>query len=203
MSDLKLVVALRERTGAGMVDCKNALTEANGDLDKAAEILRAKGAVKAAKKAAERTASEGVVASYVHHNKKLAVLVELLCETDFVARTDQFQALANDIAMQVAAFNPEYVSPEQVPAEIVEKQRQSFLAELAEDKKPDDVKAKIVEGKVNKWLSDICLTKQSFFKDEALTIEQLVTDKVATIGEKITIGRMVRFELAAKSGPIA
>ena len=171
--DAKMVVELRNRTGAGMVDCKNALDEAQGDMEKAIEVLKKKGAIKAAKKSAERQATEGLVATYVHHNGKLAAMVELSCETDFVARTDEFKELAVDIALQVAAMDPQFVSPETIPAEEVEKKRNEFLAELAEDKKPEDIKQKIVEGKLNKWYSDVCLTKQSFIKDEDKTIEQL------------------------------
>ena len=195
--DAKMVVELRNRTGAGMVDCKNALDEAQGDMEKAIEVLKKKGAIKAAKKSAERQATEGLVATYVHHNGKLAAMVELSCETDFVARTDEFKELAVDIALQVAAMDPQFVSPETIPAEEVEKKRNEFLAELAEDKKPEDIKQKIVEGKLNKWYSDVCLTKQSFIKDEDKTIEQLLNEKIATIGEKIAPTRFTRMQMAA------
>ena len=195
--DAKMVVELRNRTGAGMVDCKNALDEAQGDMEKAIEVLKKKGAIKAAKKSAERQATEGLVATYVHHNGKLAAMVELSCETDFVARTDEFKELAVDIALQVAAMDPQFVSPETIPAEEVEKKRNEFLAELAEDKKPEDIKQKIVEGKLNKWYSDVCLTKQSFIKDEDKTIEQLLNEKIAKIGEKIAPTRLLRMQMAA------
>ncbi len=195
--DAKMVVELRNRTGAGMVDCKNALDEAQGDMEKAIEVLKKKGAIKAAKKSAERQATEGLVATYVHHNGKLAAMVELSCETDFVARTDEFKELAVDIALQVAAMDPQFVSPETIPAEEVEKKRNEFLAELAEDKKPEDIKQKIVEGKLNKWYSDVCLTKQSFIKDEDKTIEQLLNEKIAKIGEKIAPTRFHRMQMAA------
>jgi len=195
--DAKMVVELRNRTGAGMVDCKNALDEAQGDMEKAIEVLKKKGAIKAAKKSAERQATEGIVATYVHHNGKLAAMVELACETDFVARTDEFKELAVDIALQVAAMDPQFVSPETIPAEEVEKKRNEFLAELAEDKKPEDIKQKIVEGKLNKWYSDVCLTKQSFIKDEDKTIEQLLNEKIAKIGEKIAPTRFHRMQMAA------
>lgn len=195
--DAKLVVELRNRTGAGMVDCKNALDEASGDMDKAIEVLKKKGAIKAAKKSAERQASEGLVATYVHHNGKLAAMIELACETDFVARTDEFKALAQDLALQVAAMDPMYVSPELIPAEEVEKKRNEFLAELAEDKKPEDIKQKIVEGKLNKWYAEVSLTKQSFIKDEDKTIEQLLNEKIAKIGEKIAPTRFTRMQMAA------
>ena len=195
--DAKMVMELRNRTGAGMVDCKVALDEANGDMDKAIEVLKKKGAIKAAKKSAERQATEGLIATYVHHNGKLAAMLELSCETDFVARTDEFKELAQDLALQVAAMDPTYVSPETIPAEEVEKKRNEFLAELAEDKKPEDIKQKIVEGKLNRWYSDVCLTKQSFIKDEDKTIEQLLNEKIAKIGEKIAPTRFTRMQMAA------
>lgn len=197
--DAKMVVELRNRTGAGMVDCKNALDEAGGNMDQAIEVLKKKGAIKAAKKSAERQASEGIIATYVHHNGKLGAMVELTCETDFVARTDEFKELAQDIALQVAAMDPQFVSPETIPAEEVEKKRAEFMAELAEDKKPEDIKQKIVEGKLNKWYSDVCLTKQSFIKDEDKTIEQLLNEKIAKIGEKIAPTRFHRMQMSASA----
>lgn len=196
MADAKMVMDLRNRTGAGIVDCKKALDEAGDDMDKAIEILKKKGAAKAAKKSAERTTSEGVVATYVHFNRKLASMVEVQCETDFVARNEEFIAFANDLAMQVAALNPEYVSPETIPTDIVEKQRASFAAEMAEEKKPEEIKAKIIEGKLAKWYTEVCLTKQSFFKDEDVTVEQLINEKIAKIGEKIIVARFARYEMS-------
>lgn len=187
---------LRAKTGAGIVDSKQALEEAGGDIEKAIEILKKKGALKAAKKSAERSTAEGIIATYLHHNKKLAAMVELQCETDFVARNSDFLALGQDVAMQVAAMSPEYVSPEQVPADLVAKQRGIFLAEIAAEQKPEDIKAKIVEGKIQKWFSEICLTKQSFFKEESKTIEDLVNEHIAKIGEKIVIVRFTRFEMS-------
>jgi elongation factor Ts len=201
MADAKTVMELRNRTGAGIVDCKQALEEAGDDMDKAIEILKKKGALKAAKKSAERTTAEGMIATYLHHNKRLASMVELQCETDFVARNQDFGTLANDIAMQIAAMNPEYVSPESIPQEFVSKQREIFLAELAEEKKPEEIKVKIVEGKLQKWYTEVCLTKQAFFKDEDQTIEELVNQKIATIGEKIVIARFARFEMSASQAP--
>jgi elongation factor Ts len=198
--DAKLVYDLRNRTGAGIVDCKNALEEAGGNADQAIEILKKKGAIKAAKKTAERQATEGLIATYVHHNGKLAALIELSCETDFVARNEEFRALAQDLALQVAAMDPQYVSPEAIPAEIVEQKRQEFLTELAEDKKPEEIKQKIIEGKLNKWYSDVCLTKQAFIKNEDQTIEQLLNEKIAKIGEKIAPTRMLRMQMAAPTG---
>lgn len=198
--DNKLVMELRNRTSAGIVDCKKALEEAGGDMDKAIEILKKKGAIKAAKKAAERTASEGLLATYLHHNGKLAAIVELTCETDFVARNDAFKQLANDLALQVAAMDPQYVSPELIPAEEAEKKKGEFLAEMASDNKPEDIKAKIVEGKLNKWYSEVCLTKQSFIKDEDKTIEQLIAELSGTIGEKIAVTRFVRMQMEIPTG---
>lgn len=194
--DAKIVYELRSRTGAGIVDCKNALEEAGGDMDKAIEVLKKKGAIKAAKKSAERQATEGLIATYVHHNGKLAAMVELACETDFVARNEEFKELANDLALQVAAMDPQYVSPETIPAEMVEKKKQEFLAELVDDKKPEEIKQKIIEGKLNKWYSDVCLVKQSFIKDEDKTIEQLLNEKIAKIGEKIVPTRFQRMMMA-------
>ncbi|MDO8584398.1 MAG: translation elongation factor Ts [bacterium] len=197
MIDAKLVLELRNRTGAGMVDCKKALEEANGNIDAAIDVLKKKGAIKAAKKQAERTATEGLVVSYIHHNGKLGAMLELACETDFVARNEEFIALANDLALQVAAMDPQFVSPETVPVEIMEKKKQEFLAELASDSKPEEIKQKIVEGKLNKWLTDVCLTKQSFIKDETKTIEQMITELTAKIGEKIVPTRFVRMQMQA------
>ncbi len=197
MIDAKMVMELRNRTGAGMGDCKSALEEAGGDMEKAVEVLKKKGAIKAAKKSAERTASEGIIVSYVHHNGKLAALLELACETDFVARGDEFKQLAADLALQVAAMDPQYVSPETIPAEEVEKKKQEFLAEMANDSKPEEIKAKIIEGKMNKWYSDVCLMKQSFIKDEDKLVEQLVNELIAKIGEKIVPTRFHRMQLVA------
>lgn len=203
MADAKTVMELRNRTGAGIVDCKKALEEAGDDMEKAIEILKKKGALKAAKKSAERTTAEGVVATYLHHNKRLASMVEVQCETDFVARNEEFIALANDIAMQVAAMNPEYISPETIPTEFLSKQREIFTEEMAQEKKPDDIKAKIVEGKMQKWFTEVCLVNQSFFKNEDQTIQDLVNEKIAKIGEKIVIARFARFEMSAAPVPQA
>lgn len=199
--DAKQVAELRQRTGAGMMDCRVALEEAGGNLDAAIEVLKKRGAIKAAKKQAERTASEGLIATYVHHNGKLAAMLELACETDFVARNEEFRALAQDLALQVAAMDPQYVSPEAIPAEDVEKKRAEFLAELAEDKKPEDIKQKIVEGKLNKWYGETCLLKQAFIKDETVLVEQLIQQLVAKIGEKIVPTRFSRMQMnsAAKT----
>jgi elongation factor Ts len=195
MIDAKTVAELRAMTGAGMVECKKALEEVGGDLNKAVEVLRKNGAAKAAKKN-DRSTAEGLIHAYVHSNEKLGALVELQCETDFVARTNDFKDLAHELAMQVAATDPAFVSPESIPAGEVEKARAMFMAELAEDKKPDDIKAKIVEGRLNKWFAEATLLKQPWLKDEEKTIEQLINEKIATIGEKIMVARFSRFQLS-------
>ncbi len=197
MINAQTVAELRAMTGAGMVECKKALEEAGGDLTKAAEILRKNGAAKAAKKSDRHTA-EGIVHAYIHSNEKVGALVEIQCETDFVARTQDFKDLAHEIAMQVAATDPAYVSPESVPPADLAKLRADFSAEIADDKKPEDIKAKIVEGKIAKWLADATLLKQPWVKDDSKTIEQLVNEKIATIGEKIVVARIVRFHLSAE-----
>lgn len=197
MIDSKLVGDLRAMTGAGIVDCKKALEEAGGDMQKAVEVLRKSGAVKAAKKSADRQTAEGVIHAYVHTNGKVGALVELQCETDFVARTDDFQMLAHEIAMQVAATDPEYVSPETIPADKGEAMRAQFMADPELATKPEEIKAKIVEGKMNKWYGEVTLMKQPWVKDDTKTIEQLVTEKIATIGEKIVVARIARMQLAS------
>lgn len=195
MADAKQVMELRNMTGAGVVDAKNALDEAGGDMDKAVDIIKKKGGAKAAKKS-DRTTAEGVIASYIHHTKKLGAMVEVQCETDFVARNEAFVQLANDIAMQVAAIDPLYLSPETIPLNELEKQQEIFKAEMAEEKKPDEIKAKIIDGKMNKWYSEVCLTKQPFFKNEDVTIEGLVNENIAKIGEKIVIARFARYQMS-------
>ncbi len=190
-SDIK---RLRELTGAGMMDAKQALTEAGGDFDKALENLRKQGKKIAAKKA-EREASEGLIGVYLHANGKVAAMVEVKCETDFVARTDKFKQLANDIAMQIAAMSPIYLSPEDVPEEVKEKERGIYRVEVEQEGKPAEIVEKIVEGKLNKFYSQVCLLKQQFIKDDSLTIEQLIEQSIAALGENIKIGKFVRFSL--------
>lgn len=192
MIDPKLVMQLREQTGAGVLEAKRALEETGGDLSRAVDVLRKSGALKAAKKA-ERATCEGLVHAYIHGNGKVGVLLELLCETDFVARNPEFVALANDLAMQIAAMNPQYVKPEDVPAEIMEKERAIYAAEA--QGKPQQVTEKIVTGKLDKWYSEVCLLKQPFIKDEDMTIEALVQSKIAKLGENIQVRRFVRFAL--------
>lgn len=193
MASMEDIKKLRECTGAGMMDCKKVLEEAGGDFDKAIELLRKKGAATAAKRA-EREAKEGVIVSYIHGNR-IGALLELNSETDFVARNEDFKALAQDLVMHVAASAPEYVSPEDVPAEIVEKEKEIEREQLKDSGKPADVVEKIIEGKINKFYSQVCLVKQPFVKDPNVTIEDILNEKTAAIGEKIAIRRFARFEL--------
>ncbi|MBD3251143.1 elongation factor Ts, partial [Candidatus Uhrbacteria bacterium] len=168
-------------------------------MEQAMEILRKRGAAKAAKKSAERETAEGLVASYVHSDGRVGALVELQCETDFVARNPEFQQLAREIAMQIVAMSPLYVSESEVPTELVEKEKAIYQEEMANDPKPEDIKTKIIEGKLNKWYEDICLLNQQWVKDDSKTIAQLIEEKVATIGEKIVLARFCRMALTATS----
>lgn len=190
-SDVK---TLRERSGAGMMDCKNALSEANGDIEKASEILREKGLAAAVKKAG-RIAAEGVVGSYIHMGGKIGVLVEVNCETDFVAKTDAFQAFVKDVAMHIAAANPMYVSEDEIDPAVLEKEKEILTAQALNEGKPANVVDKMVEGRIKKFKKEICLLDQPFVKDPDKTVQQLVNDQVATIGEKISIRRFTRYEM--------
>jgi elongation factor Ts len=192
--DAKLVKTLRERTGAGMMDCKKALMEVDGDLDLAVDQLRKAGIAKAEKKSS-RAANEGVVFSYIHHGNKLGVLVEVGCETDFVAKTEGFNELASSIAMQVAASNPLAVDESGISKEILDREKEIFVDQAKSSGKPDNVVEKIVEGKLNKFIQDNCLMHQSFVKNPDVTISQLVQEAVAKLGENITVNRFVRFAL--------
>ncbi len=193
----KDVSALRNRTGAGMMDCKRALEETGGDMDKAVEFLRKKGIAKAEKRAGKNT-SEGVIGSYIHHNGRYGVLVEVNCETDFVARTDDFQNLARDLAMHVASANPIAVSIEGVPEQLVEAERAVFEGQVAESGKPEQVRAKIVEGKLKKFFAERVLLEQAFVKDDAMTVADLVKSVSGKVGEKIVVRRFVRYELGGE-----
>ena len=184
------VKRLRERTGAGIMDCKRALTESGGDLEKAVVWLREKGISTAAKKAG-RSARDGVITSYIHHGARLGVLLELNCETDFVARTDDFQQLARELAMQVAGLGAEYVSRDDVPAEVIEEQKRLFAIDAERDGRPADRVPMIVEGKLNKWLESVCLLEQPY-RDTDRRIGDLITDKVALLGENIRVARFSR-----------
>src|ERR1051325_895156 len=193
-----LIKDLRERTGAGMADCKKALTEVGGDMDKAIDYLRAKGLAKAAKKAS-REATEGAVVSYIHGGGRIGVLVEINCETDFVARNEDFVNFTREVALQIAAMNPQFVRKDDVPATAIEHEKSVLVAKAKEDpknaNKPDQVLAKITEGQISKWMKEICLLDQPWVKDNDKTIEQVQQELIAKIGENIKIRRFVRFEL--------
>ncbi|HQF57525.1 MAG TPA: translation elongation factor Ts [Candidatus Magasanikbacteria bacterium] len=188
------IAQLRAKTGAGMMDCKNALEEAAGNMDQAIDILRKKGIAKAAKRADKITA-EGLVYSYIHGEGRIGVLLELNCETDFVAKTDQFKNLANDIAMHIAATNPKYLSKEDVNIEEIEREKDIYRAQLKNEGKPEEMIEKILEGKMSRYYTEVCLLEQAFIKDEEKTIIQLLNEKTGEIGEKISLRRFVRFEL--------
>ena len=194
MSTLEQIKNLRERTGAGIVEVKKALEEAGGDDQKAIEILRKRGQEKAMKKS-DRVAGEGVVVSYIHSNGRVGAMVKLLCETDFVGRNEAFKALAQDIAMHVTAANPKYLKPEEVPAEIVEKEREIWTAQLAQENKPADIMQKILEGKEKKFREEISLLTQPFVKNPDQTIGALLTENISKIGENIQVGEFHRIEL--------
>lgn len=191
---MELIKKIRERTGAGIVVIKKALDEANGNEEKAIEILRKEGQSKAVKKA-DREAHEGIVASYVHSNNRVASLVKLYCETDFVARNSEFQELAKDIAMHIVAMAPKYLKPEEVTEEAVEKEKEIWKAQLAQEGKPVEMVEKIMGGKEKKFREEAALLTQPFVKDPSMTIQQLVVEKIGKIGEKIEIGEFSRIEL--------
>jgi elongation factor Ts len=185
---------LRERTGAGMADCKKALTEVGGDMEKAIDYLRAKGLAKAAKKAG-REATEGLVTSYIHAGGRIGVLVEINCETDFVARNEDFVTFTKDVAMQIAAMGPQFVRKEEVSEDVVAREKAVLLEKAKESGKPEPVMQKMVDGQLSKWLKEICLLDQSFVKNPDKTIDQLQQELISRIGENIKIRRFVRFEL--------
>ncbi|CQR71517.1 Elongation factor Ts [Sporomusa ovata DSM 2662] len=189
-----MVKELRERTGAGMMDCKKALSETNGDMEKAVDSLREKGLAAAAKKAS-RIASEGLVESYIHGAGRIGVLVEVNCETDFVAKTDDFKSLVRDIAMQIAAANPGYVSREEVPEEILNHEREILRAQALNEGKPANIVEKMIEGRLKKFYQENCLLEQAFIKDPDKTITQLITERVSKIGENISVRRFTRYQL--------
>ena len=188
------VKELRERTSAGMMDCKKALEAAGCDMDKAIAWLREKGLSKAAKKSG-RTTSEGIIGSYIHAGGKIAVLVEIKCETDFVARSDKFQEFAKNVAMQIAAASPVCLKPEDVPADLLAKEKAIFLAQAKTEGKPEAIAEKIVEGRIKKYYKEVCLLDQPYIKDDKLTIQDLLTELVGTLGENIQLGRFVRMQL--------
>lgn len=195
---LEIIKELREKTGCGMMDCKAALNETKGNMDKAIEHLRKKGFA-AINKRAERVASQGIVESYVHLGGKIGVLVEVNCETDFVARNSDFQTFARDLAMQVAASNPQYINKEEVPADVLAKEKDILRQQTIASGKPANIADKIVEGKVSKFYEEICLMEQAFIKDPAKKIKDLLADLAVKIGENIIIRRFVRYQLGEKS----
>ncbi len=194
MATLDQIKNLRERTGAGIVEVKKALEEAGGDDQKAIEILRKRGQEKAMKKS-DRVAEEGVIASYVHSNGRVGAIVKLLCETDFVARNEEFKSLAQDIAMHVTAIDPKYLKPEDVPAEAIEKEKEIWKVQLASENKPAEMMAKILEGKERKFREEISLLTQPFVKNPDQTVGGLITEKISKIGENIQVGDFSRLEL--------
>ena len=189
-----MVKDLREKTGAGMMDCKKALSETGGDFQKAVDYLRQKGLATAAKRAG-RIASEGRIGSYIHAGGKIGVMVEVNCETDFVAKTDDFQVFAKDIAMHIAASNPSYVRREEVPPEVLEREREIYRAQARDAKKPDKIIDKIVDGKLEKFYGEACLLEQPFVKDPDITIQDLLNGFIGKVGEKVEIRRFTRFQV--------
>lgn len=194
MITAQMVKELRDRTGAGMMDCKKALLEKDGDMEKAIEYLREKGLAAAAKKAG-RVAAEGVVDSYIHGGGRIGVLVEVNCETDFVAKTTEFRELVKEIAMQVAASKPEYVSREEVPADVIEKEKEILRQQALNEGKPEKIVDKMVEGRVEKYYKEVCLLEQPYIRDPEITVQQLLVENIAKIGENIRVRRFMRYEL--------
>lgn len=192
----QMVKELRDKTNAGMMDCKKALEETEGDIDKAIDLLRQKGLAVAAKRA-DRATSEGIIECYVHGGGKLAVMVEVGCETDFVAKTDDFKAFAKDIAMHVAAVNPVAVTREEIPADIVEREKEIYVKQALDSGKPENIVEKIVTGKIEKYISEICLLDQKFVKDPELTVQDKLNEIIAKMGENISIKKFARFQIGA------
>ena len=193
-----MVKDLRERTGAGILDCRNALVEAKGDIEGAIEYLKKKGLSKASKKAGRAT-GEGLIGSYIHQGGKIGVLVEVNCETDFVAKTEDFQNLVKDIAMQIAAASPLFVTRDDIPAEVIEKERDVYISQVKEAGKPDHVIEKIVEGKLEKYYKDVCLLEQPFIRDQEITVKGLIDSYIAKLGENISVKRFARFKVGEDS----
>lgn len=193
--DTKLITQLRAQTGAGIADCKEALEETNGDMQAAVDVLRKKGSIKAAKKGAERTATEGLVGSYIHANGAIGVLIEVNCETDFVARNEDFKDLVKDLAMHIAAANPTHLSPSDVSGEEIEREKEIYREQLKAEGKPEDMIEKILEGKIEKYYQEVCLLKQTYVKDDKLSIEQIIEQAILKLGEKIEISRFTRYAI--------
>lgn len=190
-----MVKELRERTGAGMMDCKKALNESDGNIDKAIEFLREKGLAAAAKKAG-RIAAEGLVESYIHGGGRIGVLVEINCETDFVAKTDEFRQLCRDIAMQIAASNPQFVSREEISADEIAKEKEIIRHQALNEGKPEKIVDKMVDGRIEKYYKEVCLLEQPYIKDPDKSVQDLITEKISKIGENISVRRFVRFQVA-------
>ncbi len=191
-----MVKELREKTGAGMMDCKEALTVSGGDFEKAIDCLRKKG-MSAATKRSSKAAKDGVIASYIHMGGKIGVLVEVNCETDFVAKTNDFRLLAKELTMHIAAANPRYLKSEDIPPDILEREKEIYRSQAMAEKKPEKIWDKIIEGKLKKYYEDVCLLDQKFIKDTAITVGTLVSNMIAKTGENIVIRRFVRFQLGA------
>jgi len=192
--EASLVKELRNRTGAGMMDCKKALVDAEGDLDKAITLLREKGLSAAVKKSG-RVTSEGLVDAYIHMGGKIGVLVEVNCETDFVAKNEEFKLFVKDISMQIAAANPQYISRDEVPREVIDKEAEIFRSQAIQEGKPEKVMDRIIEGKVEKFYEDICLLEQPFIRDNDIKVSELLKETIAKLGENITIRRFTRYEM--------
>lgn len=190
----EMVKDLREKTGAGIIDCKKALTETGGDIEKAVEYLRLKGIADASKKTG-RSTSEGVVGAYIHSGGKIGVLIEVNCETDFVAKTEEFQELVKDLAMHIAAMNPRYLRREDVPQEVIEKEKMIYAAQAKEEGKPEKIIDRIVEGRLEKFFAENCLLEQAFVKDPEIRISELIAGKISATGENISIRRFTRYQL--------
>jgi len=190
----EMVKELRNRTGIGVMECKEALQEASGDIEKAIEILRKKGHARAQEKSTKEVA-DGIIGSYVHATNRIGVLIEINCETDFVARNEEFKELVKNLAMQVAASSPQYISPEDVPAEIIEREKEIIKAQLQDSKKPAEIIEKIVQGKLAKFYEEVCLLDQPYIKDDKMKVRDLVNSHISKFGENIKIRRFVRYEI--------
>jgi elongation factor Ts len=191
-----MVKELRDKTGAGMMDCKEALTTSGGDFEKAIDFLRKKG-MSAATKRSSKAAKDGVIASYIHMGGKIGVMVELNCETDFVAKTDDFRLLAKELTMHIAAANPRYLKSEDIPPDVLEREKEIYRSQALAEKKPEKIWDKIIEGKLKKYYEDVCLIDQKFIKDTAITVATLVNNMIAKTGENIVIRRFMRYQLGA------
>ncbi len=193
-ADLKLVKKLRESSGISMLECKKAVEESGNDFEKAVEILRKKGYEKAKSKSS-RTTNQGIIGSYIHTNGRIGVIIELACETDFVSKNEDFLQLSKDISMQIAAMSPKYITSKNIPADVIEKEKDIFREQMKNSGKPENIIDKIVEGKLGKFYSEICLLNQTFFKEDKKTIEELIAEKIHKIGENIVVKRFVRYQI--------